>query len=82
MNNKQRKLFNIVCKIEKLLYEYVNITNFSKEVNNNNTIINTNRKTLNREFIENFTDLTKKENINFYIQYNDDKYCLQIKIWI
>ena len=81
MNNKQRKLFNVVCKIEKLLYEYVNVT-FSKEVNYNNTIINTNRKTLNREFIENFTDLTKKENINFYIQYNDDKYCLQIKIWI
>ena len=81
MNNKQRKLFNVVCKIEKLLYEYVNVT-FSKEVNYNNAIINTNRKTLNREFIENFTDLTKKENINFYIQYNDDKYCLQIKIWI
>ena len=36
----------------------------------------------NREFIEAFTDLTKKEDINFYIQYNDDKYCLQIKIWI
>ena len=82
MNNKERKLFNIACKVEKLLYEHCTIIYFSKEINYSNVIINSGRKTLNWEFIEGFTELTKKENINFHIQYNDDKYCLQIKIWV
>jgi len=82
MNNQQRKLFNIATKVEKLLYEHCTIIHFSKEMNYRNVVIDSGRKTLNWEFIEAFTDLTKKEDINFYIQYNDDKYCLQIKIWI
>jgi len=78
MNNQQKKLFNIACKIEKLLYEHCGIKNFNKEVNFFNLIINTGKKELTWEFIEAFTDLIKKENINSLIFTDDHS---QIKIW-
>lgn len=80
MNNKERKLFNISVKIEKLLYEYCSISIFNKEVPWNSIIINTGRKSLNWDFIENLTNLTKKENINFSI--NIEEEVLKIKIWL
>lgn len=79
MNNQERKLFNIACKIEKLMYEYCsNHKHFSKEIYWNQMIIATRRKELCWEFIEAFTDLTKKDNITFEIFTSDD--FLKIKI--
>ena len=82
MNNQERKLFNIACKVEKLLYEHCIITFFSKEILWNKVIINSGRKELNWEFLEPFTDLTKKEMINFSILKVEENTCLQIKIWL
>jgi hypothetical protein len=80
MNNQERKLFNIATKIEKLLYEHCDITNFNKELVFDNLIIDTGRKVLNWEFLEPFIDLTKKEDINFFIMAKEE--CLQIKIYM
>lgn len=81
MNNQERKLFNIACKIEKLMYEHCyNHIHFSKIMYHSHMIINTRRSDLSYKFIESFTDLTKKDNINFSI-FIDDNY-LKIKIWL
>ena len=81
MNNQDRKLFNIACKIEKLMYEHCNNhKHFAKEVSWSKMIIDTRRSELCWEFIEAFGDLTKKDNINFEIFTSDD--FLKIKIWL
>lgn len=79
MNNQERKLFNIATKIEKLLYEHCSITFFNKTVTFNAIYINTDRKELEWDFIEPFTDLMKKDNISFSI-FADEENVLKIKI--
>jgi hypothetical protein len=80
MNNQEKKLFNIACKIEKLLYEHCSIVFFNKEVYWNKAIINSGRKELGWDFLESFIDLMKKDEINFSILKVEDNTCLQIKI--
>lgn len=82
MNNQEKKLFNIACKIEKLLYEHCDAVYFNKNVFYNKLCIFTGRKVLNWNFLEPFVDLMKKNNITFSILHSEEKDCLQINITI
>lgn len=81
MTNQERKLFNISNEIEKILYDKCDIIFFNKEIRLDEIQIFTGRKTLDWMFIEPFTDFTKKNQVNFEIEFNNEKEVLSIKIW-
>ena len=78
MDNKQRKLLSISCKIEKILCS-IGVTNFFKVMNCYSLDMTIQQSKLTWNFIEPLTDLTKKENINFEFFHENDKF--RLKIW-
>lgn len=81
MTNQERKLFNISNEIEKILYDKCGVIFFNKEIRLDEIQIFTGRKTLGWIFIEPFTDFTKKNQVNFEIEFDNEKEVLSIKIW-
>lgn len=79
MNNQQKKLFNIVCATEKILFDR-GAVKFHKTCGYNYIKMHF-EETVQFDyiFLEAFTDLTKKENVvfNIYVVNN----CLELKIY-
>lgn len=77
MNNNQKKLFNIANRIEKLMFD-VGVCYMEKKVGYACIVINLNGCRLTRNFIEPLSEITKKYNINFEIEFNTEP---RIKIY-
>lgn len=81
MNNNQKKLFNIACKIEKVLYsqgmsEFYKTTTYSSII-----IICLWKKSIGNSLIQELDTICKKHNnVDVYIFVDNDGN-LKIKIW-
>lgn len=62
------------------MYKCWNRNTFLKRKEYNFMFISTNQNFLSHWFLEQFTDFTKKENVNFQIEIEDSE--LIIKIWV
>ena len=82
MNNKEKRLFNISCYVEKLLYKTQEVKSFSKQIGFNILYLETNTSSLDWRFLEPFTSYSRKNNINFKIYNSITEESFVIKIWI
>lgn len=80
MNNNQKKLFNIACKIEKVLYS-MGMSEFYKTTTYSSIIICLEKRTIGNYLIQELNSICEThENIDMSI-FADNDNNLKIKIW-
>lgn len=80
MNNNQKKLFNIACQIEKVLYS-TGMSEFYKTATYSSIIICLWKKSIGNYLIQELNTICKKHNnVDVYIFVDNDGN-LKIKIW-
>lgn len=72
MNNKKRKLFNVTCKVEKLLHEVLGTSVFKKEFLFYRVEIDLNVRVLNSDLLLQLTQLLTNENVKYRFSCNDN----------
>lgn len=72
MNNRKRKLFNVTCKVEKLLHEILGTSVFKKQFLFYRVEMDLNVQFLTSDLLLQLTQLLTNENVKYRFSYNDN----------